>query len=88
MLKVKVSQFGDVKNQFRIDTSKGSYFQSYNSIIVFRKFTKNGAKIYLDNYYWDYSSTTGRYRNQFLGEDKKETEKKIKSGEYKLVNLN
>ena len=25
---------------------------------------------------WDYSKTTGKYRNQFLGEDKKQTENK------------
>ena len=37
---------------------------------------------------WDYSVTTGKYRNQFLGENKAETLKKIKSGEYKLAKLN
>ena len=45
-------------------------------------------KIYLDENYWDYSHTTGRYRNQFLNETKRETQAKIKSGEYMLVNLN
>lgn len=30
----------------------------------------------------------GKYRNIFLRETKKETEAKIKSGEYELVNLN
>lgn len=44
--------------------------------------------IYLDERFWNYSSTTGKYRNIFLNEDKKATEKKIKSGEYKLINLN
>ena len=44
--------------------------------------------ITLDETYWDYSKTTGKYRNQFLGETKAETEKKIKSGEYQLVDLN
>ena len=33
---------------------------------------------YLDHYYWNYSTTTGKYRNRFLGEDRKETEAKIK----------
>jgi hypothetical protein len=32
--------------------------------------------------------TTGKYRNQFLGETKKDTEAKIKSGEYILADLN
>lgn len=48
----------------------------------------NGGKIQLDSQYWDYSKTTGKYRNLFLGEDKKATERKIASGEYELTNLN
>jgi len=44
--------------------------------------------VYLDCNKWDYSVTTGRYRNQFLGETKKETQAKIDSGEYALVDLN
>jgi hypothetical protein len=31
-------------------------------------------KVYLDSNAWDYSVTTGKYRNQFLGETKRETE--------------
>ena len=82
--KVKVEQF-HVMNQFLIYTDDGVYFQSYSSIIAF----KGRGKICLDDYYWDYSVTTGRYRNLFLGDDSiKETRKKIASGEYKLVNLN
>jgi hypothetical protein len=75
-----------VKNQFVIrDEEKNvTYFQSYNSIIVKRE---NG-KIFLDVNTWDYSKTTGKYRNLFLGETKKETERKIKSGDYILTNLN
>ena len=34
------------------------------------------------------SVTTNRYRNMFLGENKAETQRKIDSGVYKLVNLN
>ena len=77
---------GAVKNQFVIVDDYGNrFFQSYDSIIV--KKTPDG-KIFLDSMFWDYSTTTGKYRNQFLGEDKKTTEKKIKSGEYVLTNLN
>jgi len=80
---MKVKQF-HAENQFVIIDDEYIYFQSYNSIIV-----KQGkGKIYLDKYYWDYSRTTGKYRNLFLGETKKETEKKIASGEYELINLN
>lgn len=74
----------EVVNQFIIETPKGIYFQSYGSIIAL----KTNNKIFLDTCYWDYSTTTGKYRNMFLGETKRETEKKIKSGEYTLINLN
>ena len=90
-MKAKVRQLisnnsgNPIANQFEIWTDKGKYFQSYNSTIVF--IDKKG-KVFLDEYYWDYSRTTGKYRNQFLGEYKNETEKKIKSKEYKLINLN
>lgn len=89
-MQTKVTQFdgrnGAVKNQFEIRTNEGIYFQSYNSIIVFKPFC--GGKIKLDSKYWDYSKTTGKYRNQFLNETKKETEQKIKEGIYELVDLN
>lgn len=75
-----------VANQFILRTADGEYFQSYQSIIAFRPF--GGGQVVLDEYYWDYSRTTGKYRNEFLGENTNETRKKIESGEYKLENLN
>lgn len=83
-----------VPNQFEIDgfvfehegeKIEGIMFMSYQSHIAFKPF---GGKVMLDAEKWDYSTTTGKYRNQFLRETKKETEKKIKNGEYLLVNLN
>jgi len=75
-----------VPNQFiiRDRKNKKTWFQSYDSIIV--KWDDN--QIYLDEYYWDYSVTTGKYRNQVLCENINETRKKIDSGEYILTNLN
>lgn len=70
----------DIPNQFILPFSNGRVFQSYSSIIVY----ETGGKIYLTDK-WDYSTTTGKYRNQFLGEDKKTTEKKIKLGEYIML---
>lgn len=75
----------DIPNQYIIRTDEGTFFQSYKSVIAFE--AKDGT-IQLDADKWDYSVTTGKYRNQFLGEDKKQTEAKIKSGVYTLVNLN
>ena len=64
-------------------------FQSYNSVIA-KRLTNGmaGTTTQLDRNKWDYSVTTGKYRNQFLGETKKETQAKIDSGEYQLVDLN
>lgn len=89
MLNVKVenmrsSNGNEVPNQFKIYTDDGVYFQSYSSIIAYR----SKGKIKLDINKWDYSTTTSKYRNQFLGENKAETQKKIDSGEYQLVDLN
>jgi len=75
-----------IANQFEITASNGRYFQSYSSMIVF--IPNDGGKVQLDEKHWDYSKTTGKYRNLFLGEDKKTTEAKIRSGEYLLTNLN
>ena len=63
-------------------------FQSYKSIIAKRYYMVNKWFTELDNHYWDYSATTGKYRNQFLGEGIAETRKKIASGEYILADLN
>ena len=75
-----------IANQFEIIAPNGRYFQSCRSMIVF--IPNNGGKVQLDHRYWDYSKTTGKYRNLFLGEDKKTTERKIASGEYELADLN
>ena len=74
-----------VANQFIIYTDEGNYFQSYQSVIAFRA---NDGRVTLDSYYWEYSPTTGKYRNQFLGEGIVDTRAKIDSGEYELADLN
>lgn len=80
----KVEQF-HVKNQFLIKEGEKTFFQSYTSIIAV---IDSEGSVTLDEKYWDYSKTTSRYRNLFLGENKKATEKKIKSGKYKMCDLN
>ena len=89
-MKTKVKQMtssrsgNPVANQFIIYTAEGDYFQSYDSIIV----VNNHGEITLDSNTWDYSRTTSKYRNEFLGEGIAETRAKIESGEYTLANLN
>ena len=75
-----------VANQFELFDSLGNrFFQSYKSMIA--KISNTG-KVFLDKNYWDYSTTTGKYRNQFLNEKIAETRKKIESGQYILIDLN
>jgi hypothetical protein len=73
-------------NQMTIDTVDGVYFQSYKSVIAFRD--KHTGKYTLDRHKWDYSVTTKRYLREFLNESVADTRLKIKSGEYKLADLN
>ena len=90
-MRIKVKQMTSnrsgrpVANQFIIYTSEGRYFQSYDSIIAFKD---NKGNVTLDDYTWDYSRTTGKYRNEFLGEGIVDTRAKIESGKYKLADLN
>lgn len=72
----------EIPNQFIIYGEDFTLFQSYNSPI---------ALFYMGKRYifknWDYSVTTGKYRNLFLRETKQETLKKLKSGEYIAVDF-
>jgi hypothetical protein len=91
MLKIKVRNMqsnrgNDVPNQFIIDTDEGIYFQSYSTIIAFESFETHIT--YLDRGKYDYSRTTSKYRNQFLGRTTKEVEAMIKDGRYVLTDLN
>ena len=75
-----------IANQFIIvDDNNDETFQSYNSVIA--KKIHNGL-VYLDSYFWDYSVTTSKYRNDFLGEGIADTRKKIEQGVYILTDLN
>ena len=83
IIKMKSHQGNVVPNQYDIRIGNRRIFKSYESVIVMIR----NEKVYLDTKYWKYSNTTGRYRNMFLGETQKETEVKIKSGEYVLTDL-
>ena len=85
-MNVKVCNEWGVPNQFVIYTDKGTFFQSYESIIAF--ISADEATVKLDENSWDYSNTTGKYRNKFLGMDKKSIEKAIKRGDIILADLN
>jgi len=86
---MKSSRGNTVPNQFILtDDKTNEYFKSYKSMIVKKDYEGEFVKIFLDRKYWNYSTTTGKYRNIFLNETIKDTRKKIKSGEYILTDLN
>lgn len=71
-------------NQLNDISDNTIYFQSYNSIITK---IENGHKVTLDAKYWNYSNTTSKYRNIFLGEITKETQKKVVTGFIRWIIL-
>ena len=76
-----------VKDQFVItNANSDAYFQSYSSIIARR--INATDQVELDVNKWDYSRTTSKYLARFLGVPSKEVKRKVKSGEYKLTDLN
>jgi hypothetical protein len=81
---LKSSRGNAVPNQFTIETDSAVFLQSYDSIIA----KVENEITYLDSKFWNYSQTTTKYLNQFLGQNKIDTEKKIKDGIYILTNLN
>jgi len=83
-----LKSYNNIPNQFIITDDNKTYFQSYKSIIVKIERTETGTRTYLDPVYYNYSRTTSKYRNAFLGESTKEIESKIKQGVYILENLN
>lgn len=75
-----------VPNQVVVSEDDGTRtFQSYGSSIC--KVDANGH-ITLDNRYWDYSVTTRKYRNIFLGLPADTLKLGIMSGSIKFANLN
>lgn len=71
----------DIPNQVVNLFEEGKVFVSYSSIIAVVRY--DDSPIILGND-WDYSPTTSKYRNIFLGNTKSDVIKWLKSGEYVL----
>ena len=82
---IKSRKGNSIPNQFIITGKDGVRFQSYDSTIVF---ISNDSEIFLDENKWNCSQTTSKYRNIFFKQNRKQTEQKIESGFYTLVDLN
>lgn len=75
----------EVANQFVITDTEANKtsFQSYDSPIIEIDFANNILKVFRN---WNYSKTTGKYRNQFMSEEfygldsSKELEKAMNDG--------
>ena len=83
-----LKSYNNIPNQFIIYDDNKTYFQSYKSIIVKIERLEGKEITTLDPVYYNYSRTTSKYRNAFLGESTKEIQSKIKQGVYILENLN
>lgn len=76
------TKFGKPAKDQTVEVEQGAeVFRSYGSPVAKRD---EDGNVTLHPDYWDYSTTTGYYRNQFLGEGIAATRDKIKRGEYKL----
>lgn len=74
------------KNQIVVSFTDGSeVFNSYGKNIV--EYTGKGT-IYFDTKYWDFSNTTSKWRNKFMGVDSKWVKDAIKNKIIKFKNLN
>lgn len=67
-------------NQFTIQTSEGTYLQSYNSVVAF----KSHLGTYLGPDY-NYSRTTSRYVNNFLNTTSTRLKADITTGRVKVL---
>lgn len=62
-------------------STDGNILKSYNKIIA----AKKGGQIYLNADYHDFSKTTARHRNLFLGVNAKEFNENMKKGCYNFL---
>jgi hypothetical protein len=81
-----------VPNQVILSDMTGKTFVSYGSKIVYQ--SKDRAsdglplEIVMDDRYWDYSRTTGKYRNEFMNMGVQQVRDHIKTGRIKIGDLN
>lgn len=81
-----------VPNQTILSDMTGKTFVSYGSKIVYQ--SKDRAsdglplEIIVDENYWDYSRTTGKYRNEFMNMGVQDVRDYIKEGRIQVGNLN
>ena len=81
---LKVSNFMGRKNQFLIETPKGTFLQSYDTLVAWKS---PSGRVVVDHD-WDYSRTTTKYVSMFVGKSPKEIRRDIQNGNITVTNLN
>jgi hypothetical protein len=69
-------------------TVKATFFRTNGGNVAASQVKIRTEEVTLDENSWDCSKTTGKYRNEFLGEGIADTRRKIKDGTYELADLN
>lgn len=75
-----------IPNQYVIKLNNCNAFQSYETVIAIRNYDSFHKRweVFLNKEYYNYSKTTSKYRNKYLGLKTKQIEQKIKSKEFIL----
>ena len=81
----------ELANQQIMSDPAGETFVSYGTKIAYRshkRYEDGERRIVLDKNYWDYSRTTSKYRNEFLGFGIDECRRRISNGKIELADMN
>ena len=75
-----------------LDDSHSVLYDNTGKILLAHKtrilaITYKDSKVYLDARYWNWSSETGKHRDEFLHETIVVTRRKIADGTYELIDL-
>ena len=71
----------DNKNMYVANRGNISVLKSYNKIIVIEK----DGEVFINSEYHDYSRTTAKHRNLYLGVTSKEFEANCRNGKYFFI---
>lgn len=72
------------RNQYILKAEEGDYLQSYDSIVALK--TTDG-RVILHPEYYNYSATTAKVRDAFLGITREQFTQNMKDGKYILQSL-
>ncbi len=80
-LKFKSMPIIGKSNLSYLTNEEGELLLHYNAPIAFKK---RDGEVILNEGYYNYSTTTSKHRNQFLGVESSVFNKKLKRGDFKI----